>query len=96
MLVRNDQFYRFSAAFLFRIFNILDASRASSTTATCLDFSKRILNPQYGQVLVFCSALAANKPPHLLQTTITKETKFFTLSENLFHALVNNASARGE
>jgi hypothetical protein len=32
-----------------------------------------ILDPQYGQVLVFCSALAANKPPHLLQTTIIKE-----------------------
>jgi len=64
--------------------------------ATRFDLHKTILNPQYGQVLVFCSALAANKPPHLLQTTITKDATVSHLSESLFHKLVNNASARGE
>lgn len=61
--------------------------------ATCLDLDKRILDPQYGQVLVFCSALAAKKPPHLPQTTIIKEAIIFT-SENLFHNPVDNVSAR--
>jgi hypothetical protein len=54
---------------------VSDASGAFSADATFFASQMWILKPQYGQVFVFCSALAIINPLHLLHTAIRKDIK---------------------
>ncbi len=70
--------YLLAAASCLSLCNSVEASRVVLADATFLAFSKTTLDPQYGQVLVFCSTFASRRPPHLAQTTTNVRPTFFT------------------
>lgn len=65
-----------SAYSLFSLRRMAEASRAFSADAILLAFVKLTGEPQYGQVLVFWSALASRRPLHLLHWTIMVDVMF--------------------
>jgi hypothetical protein len=80
------------AASLLSLRRIIDASLAVLAEASFVAFSRMMTWLQCGHCLVFCSALARRRPPHLLQTMTSVD---FTCSpvESLFHAALDNGSA---
>jgi hypothetical protein len=70
--------YLRAAASCLSFCNSVEASKVVLADATFLAFSKITVDPQYGQVLVFCSTFASRRPPHLAQTTTNVRPTFFT------------------
>ncbi len=68
--------YLLDAASCLSLCSNVEASRVVLADAIFLAFSKTAVDPQYGQVLVFCSDFASRRPPHLAQTTTNVRPTF--------------------